>query len=417
MTESIDSVAYDIRYRLTRLAFQEADVLVFTSERGADEILGPDFSLQRAISAGYLIELPQWPPPVDKPEFTGNAQVDAIKNGIDLPKYYVSPETSAVWKTVRSHFDFVVPMLTQFSGYAKMSDFSTPLSQIMEVQNRFNQAGFGYTSLLSESGSANNEAMSQVEDAVAMIDREGLSEVSAAISTGITAMIDMEWTGVAAKTFREQYGFRMPIYVGNHFALATVLRWSLEALQNVYVKVNTNAQRIGDKTRDALGSLLWGEPVDLAMIFTVTSAVLSVGGLFPPPASIICTVASAGASIASTALSAADSERATEDAEQDEQDRADGFSIGGDTLWEVLDSYSAAVEKLTTEIREVEDLIAANLRSLCDALNDGSATVELKILSESQTVSWREAYFEPRRPDLASVDENSVTDALGYPGL
>ena len=136
------------------------------------------------------------------------------------------------------------------------------------------------------------------------------------------------------------------------------------------------------------------------------------GGLLPPPANIICSVASAGASVASTALSGQDSEQPDEESEQN---KPDGFSIGGDTLWEVLDSYTAAIDRLATEIRETEELVASRLTDLRDALIDETPVVALTINNVDETVSWREGYFEPRRPDLASKDEDSITDAIGYP--
>ena len=266
----LESLAYDIRHRLTRFAFEEAGVHVLDHDSPLED--DPDLGLLGAL----IRELDQWPPP--ETPGTMPSVVTGFKE-VRLVVYYVLPERSPVWKTVRSHFDFVVPMLTQFASYPTSADFASPLEQIASVQERFNQAGFGYTALLSGGSTSALDAMRQVESAVDLVDRRGMSQASDAISVGVTAMIDgMTWTGVAAKAFRDRYGYRMPVYIGNDFALATVLRWSLEALQNMYVKVHTNAERIAKKTRDAPGSLLWGgDAIDLAMVFTVASAVISVG--------------------------------------------------------------------------------------------------------------------------------------------
>lgn len=190
----------------------------------------------------------------------------------------------------------------------------------------------------------------------------------------------VEWTGQAARQFKEKFLDPFPALARNQFILTAVLKSALEAHQAMWASARSDIDRVAHETMDAFDNGPCCNKNEWNVGFTVLSSVASVG-------SAVASVATAGATLPITLAAVAAATQVTAAAPPGGVEE----KASGETALQITDAMKRAMDRITRDIGEVEAKISQALQST------------------SQLVAGNTSFFVAARPKLADMPRDGLT--------
>lgn len=311
-------------------------------------------------------------------------------------QYYVDPDKSPMWESVKKKYDFVKPSLVQFQSFPKKEKFDPFIDAMKQAQITLNVQGF--SSDLVEGSDEPDDKGGKGVNLEELGDNSEMASNLNEFSTDFAC-----WKGHAAEAFRDVYVSPMPSYIHHQFGLATVLRWAMEAEQASCKAVRESAHELADKIINALDALEEDSGgTDWPAALTVLAAVATVAGA-------AASTVTAGVSLAIAAGVASVAASVTTD-----ESKAKDTKVEGATAEEVMTCFINGVGAIRDDYDKNTNRICKGLDGINDAIGVSAKKRTRNIDGKDVKLSNLEYYFQPPKPALADSTEKSITDDLGF---